>query len=272
MTEIETGTETVRATVRERVGIITLNRPERRNALHPDMYDAVPLLLDRFFADPDVGCILLTAAGTAFCAGGDVRAGRESAERSQAWSPSVAAATAMLTESARMVVMLHEGPKISIAALPGAAVGAGLAIALAADFRIAAESARLVPGWGPLAFSGDFGGTWFLSRLLGPARALRVLADDETLDAAVALELGLFDRVVPDTELPNAAFAWACTIANGPQTAQRYFKENVEQATRLTLREALPLEAERMVRSAHTEEHRDAVRRWMRAAAQKRTL
>jgi 2-(1,2-epoxy-1,2-dihydrophenyl)acetyl-CoA isomerase len=265
--EIETGTDTVRGEIRDGVGIVTLNRPARRNALHADMYDAVPRLLEQFFADSEVGCLLITGAGRAFCAGGDVRDGRRTREqRTDAPPSSVAQAAAMLADSARMVLLLHEGPKISIAALPGPAVGAGIGIALAADLRIAAESARLIPGWGKLAFSGDFGGPWFLTRFLGPSRALAVLADDEIIDAPSALQLGLFNRVVPDAELSDAAFAWARSIASGPRTAQRYFKENVQSATRLTLAEALPLESERMVRSALTDEHRDAVRRWLAAA------
>jgi 2-(1,2-epoxy-1,2-dihydrophenyl)acetyl-CoA isomerase len=271
MTELDTGTETVRGEVRDGVGIITFNRPERRNALHADMYDAVPRLLERLFADPDVGCILLTGAGTAFCAGGDVRDGDTRRSRADAPRPPISAeaAGAALAEHARMVVLLHEGPKISIAALPGPAVGAGIGIALAADLRIAAESARLVPGWGKLAFSGDFGGPWFLTQFLGASRALAILVDDETIDAAAALEVGLFNRVVPDAELPDAAFAWARSIAAGSQTAQRFMKENVQQAGRLSLREALPLESERMARSAMTDEHRAAVREWLAAAEAK---
>ena len=230
------------------------------------MYDAVPRLLERFFDDSEIGCVLLTGAGDAFCAGGDVRDGRRRRERTDAPRPSVEEAAAMLTRSARMVLLLHEGPKISIAALPGPAVGAGIGLALAADLRIAAESARLIPGWGKLAFSGDFGGTWFLTRFLGASRALAVLVDDETIDAPTALTLGLFNRVVADGELADAAFAWARSIASRPQTTLRYFKENVQQATRLTLRQALPSESERMVRSAQTDEHREAVRQWLAAA------
>jgi 2-(1,2-epoxy-1,2-dihydrophenyl)acetyl-CoA isomerase len=271
MTEIDTGTETVLGEIRDGVGVITLNRPDRRNALHAEMYDAVPRLLERFFDDAEVGCILLTGAGKAFCAGGDVRDGGTRRARSNEPRPPISAeeAGAALAEHARMVLMLHEGPKLSIAALPGPAVGAGIGIALAADLRIAAESARLIPGWGQLAFSGDFGGPWLLTQFLGASRALALLVDDETIDAATGLELGLFNRVVPDAELPDAAFTWARTLAAGPQTAQRFIKENVQQATRLTLREALPLESERMARSSLTAEHRDAVKRWMAAAAAK---
>lgn len=257
--EVETGTETVRAEVRDGVGVITLDRPERRNALHPEMYEAVPALVERFDGDDNIGCILLTAAGTAFCAGGDVRSGgRRDGERRA------------LADDARMVVAVYESPKISIAALPGPAVGAGIGIALCTDLRIAAASARLVPGWGRLGLSGDFGGPWFLARLLGPARALELLVTGSELDAASALALGLFNRVVPDDDLPDAAFAWARTIAAGPSTAYRLMKENVRHASDMKLGEALVAEATRMVEATQTEDHRRLVRAWLAAANAKR--
>jgi 2-(1,2-epoxy-1,2-dihydrophenyl)acetyl-CoA isomerase len=253
---VDTGTETVRAWVTDGVGAIELNRPERRNALHPDMYDAVPRLIQQFDGDDAVGCIVLTGAGAAFCAGGDVRAG---SDRDGAGSD--------LADNARMVVMLHESPKITLAALNGPAVGAGIGIALAADLRIAATSTRLVGGWVRLAFSGDFGGTWFLTRLLGPARALEFLVDNTPIDAETGLRLGLFNRVVPDDQLRDAALAWARAIAAGPQTAHRLLKENVRDAQHLGLREVLPLESDRMRRSAQTPDHRQAVKRWLEEAA-----
>ena len=262
------------AQVRDGVGVITLNRAERRNALHPEMLDAVPALVQRFSTDPEVGCILLTAAGTAFCAGGDVRDGID--RRRQAGSrladgavPDVEAAARALAHDARMVLALHESPTISLAALPGPAVGAGIGIALAADLRIAATSARLVPGWARLGFSGDFGGAWLLTRLIGPARTLELLVDGEGLDAATALGLGVFNRVVPGEELGEAAFEWARRIASGPRAAHASMKQNVAEPSVLSLREALPLEADRMARSGQTEDHRAAVRAWLEAATAK---
>ena len=176
----------------------------------------------------------------------------------------------MLARDARMVELLHGSSKVTLAALPGAAVGAGMSIALAADLRIAAQSSKLIPGWGRLGFSGDFGGTWFLTRLVGPAKALELLIDNTAIDAELALSLGLVNRVVPDDELRTAAMAWAVAIADGPRVAFGFFKENVQQAERLPLSEALPIESERMARSARTQDHRDAVKRWMEEAAAKR--
>jgi 2-(1,2-epoxy-1,2-dihydrophenyl)acetyl-CoA isomerase len=271
---IETGTATVRAQRVDGVGIITLHRPERRNALHVDMFDAVPRLLERFIGDPEVGCIMITGAGTAFCSGGDVGGGGSRRPAPPHDDPgsgrSVEDLGTMLARDARMVELLHGSPKVTLAALPGAAVGAGMSIALAADLRIASRSAMLIPGWGQLGFSGDFGGTWFLTRLVGPAKALEILLDDRPVGAEEALGLGLFNRLAPESELPAAALGWAVAIAAAPRIATRFMKENVQQAERLTLADALPLESERMARSALTEDHKRAVARWLEAARAKR--
>lgn len=264
---IDTGTDTVLAAVVDGAGLIMLNRPQRRNALHSDMYRAVPALLERFAGDDTVGAVLITGAGQAFCSGGDVRDGGSAKEvAADDRETQVAARAALLTDSARMVTLLHEMPKVTIAALPGAAVGAGMSIALAADLRIAAVSARLIPGWAKLAFSGDFGGAWFLSRLVGPSRALELLIAGQVIDAEAGLRLGLFNRVVDDAELPVAALRWAAEIASGPTSAFAATKANISDAQHMSLSDALPRESERMVRSALTDEHRDAVKAWLSAA------
>lgn len=271
---IDTGTETVLAQVVDGVGVITFNRPHRRNALHNEMYVAVPALLERFAADDAVGAVLITGSGSAFCAGGDVRDGG-SAREARGMDPEsgqeaqVKERGAMLADNARMVTLLHEMPKITIAALPGAAVGAGMSIALSTDLRIAARSAKLVPGWSKLAFSGDFGGAWFLTHLLGPSKALELLITDRPIDSETGAALGLFNRVVDDKELPAAALAWAAEIAAGPTAAFAGTKANVLDTQRLPLTEAVLAESERMVRSSLTAEHRAAVRAWMATAAQK---
>lgn len=267
---IDTGTETVLAEVVDGVGVITLNRPHRRNALHADMYVAVPRLLEQFAADDAVGCVLFTGAGGAFCAGGDVRDGGSAAKVAPGDRETVVRErSAMLADNARMAALLHSIPKVTIAALPGAAVGAGMSIALSADFRIAARSARLIPGWSKLAFSGDFGGAWFLTHLVGPSKALELLVADAPIDTVTGVELGLFNRVVDDADLPEAALAWAAQIAAGPTGAYAGAKANVLDAQRIPLEEALLLESERMVRSGMTQEHRDAVKAWLASASKK---
>ena len=267
---IDSGTDTIRSFIESGVGVIELNRPERRNALHPEMYDAIPRLVERYGSDDAVGCILLTGAGTAFCAGGDVRGG---GDRRHSGPPSHDRPQRRgdpLAHQARAVILLQESPKITMAALPGPAVGAGTSLALAADLRIAAESASLITGWARLAFSGDFGGTWLLTRMLGAPRALAALVDNATISSAEALALGLFNKVVPDEQLPAAAMAWARSIAAGPRTAFGFMKQNVRDATRLSLSEALPLESERQMLTRRTEDHREAVKRWLAEAETRR--
>jgi 2-(1,2-epoxy-1,2-dihydrophenyl)acetyl-CoA isomerase len=238
------------------------------------MYWAVPELVKQFEADERVRCILLTAAGTAFCAGGDVVAGVNRSQAEAAGQP--------LPEEkphppidpdlsvGAMVVLLHESPKVSIAAFNGPAVGAGVGVALCTDLRIAGESAKIIPGWGNLAFSGDFGGTYFLSRMMGPTLALEALIDNDTISSERMLALGMVNRVVPDADLEAEAMAWARKIADGPAMTWNFMKQNMWEAQRMTLREFLPREGERMGMSSQTEDHRNAVRRWLRAARAKR--
>ncbi|MFC9978570.1 enoyl-CoA hydratase-related protein [Gordonia sp. NPDC127522] len=259
-TVLETGTEVVSAMIVDRVGLVVLDQPDRRNALHPGMFETVPRLLEGFAADPEIGAVMITGAGTTFCAGGDVRRKVENA------GGTVAERTAGLTHNARMATLLSDISKVTIAALPGAAVGAGLSIALAADLRIAASSSKLIAGWGDLAFSGDFGGTWFLTRLLGPSRAMEFMVSGAPMTMPQAREWGLVNRVVPDAEFAAAALDWATAVAGGPRLAWAATKRNIGRATTMDLAQALPAESEEMVRSGLTDEHRDAVRAWVERA------
>jgi 2-(1,2-epoxy-1,2-dihydrophenyl)acetyl-CoA isomerase len=252
-----TGTDVVRVEIASRVAVITLNRPERRNALHYEMFDAIPRALDEFAARDDVGCIVLTGAGSAFCAGGDVTG---EGERPGFDRQNADAHVGKLLADAQLARLLHEHPKLTLAALNGAAVGAGMALALACDFRIAAQSARLIGGWAQLGFSGDFGGAWFLTQLVGPSRALELLVSGRPLSADAARDLGLVNRVVPDAEFADGWSAWAHELADGPTRAFTGMKANVHDALRLPLAEALPRETDRMSASARTSEHREARR------------
>jgi 2-(1,2-epoxy-1,2-dihydrophenyl)acetyl-CoA isomerase len=259
---VDTGTETVKIEVVDRVGIITLNRPERRNALHDDMYDPVISAVEAFAVAPDVGCVVVTGAGDAFCAGGDVRDG--SGRRTDGTKPTDQERASNLARNSRITVVLHEAPIITIAAVNGPAVGAGLAIALACDLRIAAPSARFITGWARLGFAGDMGGPWLLAHRLGPARALELLALNGGLDAAEATRLGLVDRLVAEgDDFESAWRSWAGEFAAGPQTAIGFMKQNVLNASRLTLSEAVHTEAEFQVASSRTDDHREGVRAWV---------
>jgi 2-(1,2-epoxy-1,2-dihydrophenyl)acetyl-CoA isomerase len=256
-TDLPTGTDVVTIARHGRVAVITLDRPDRRNALHPEMRDPITRALEEFATRDDVGCVVLTGAGTAFCAGGDVKG--DVVERARL-APD--ARVSALLADAQLSRLLHEHPKLTVAAINGPAVGAGMSLALACDLRIAAESARLRTGWARLAFSGDFGAAWFLTRLVGPSRALDLLVSDATLDAREAHALGLVNRVATDAEFATAWMAWAQDLAAGPTSAITGMKANVHDALRLSLADALPRETERMVASGGTDDHREAVRAW----------
>ena len=243
------------------IGCITLNRPEKRNALHPDMHSAIVGALDDWSEDAGVRCVVLTGAGKGFCAGGDVRAGRA---RNPDGSPlSIDDATEALLEQARTAQRIYECPRPTIAAVNGAAVGAGMALALACDLRVLARGARLIPGWAPLAFTGDFGGPWFLTRLVGPARAFEILAANRTIDASTAALLGLADDVLDDDGFEEAWRRYARPFVDGPQGALSGMKANIREAQELSLHDYLPGETSRQVHSGRTAEHRAAVRAWI---------
>jgi 2-(1,2-epoxy-1,2-dihydrophenyl)acetyl-CoA isomerase len=252
-----TGTDVVTVELHDRVAVITLNRPDRRNALHHEMHGPMTRALEEFAARDDVGCVVLTGAGSAFCAGGDVKG--DLVERAKLTAEERVAA---LLADAQIVQHLYQFPKLTVAAVNGPAVGAGMALALACDLRIAASSAQLVTGWARLAFSGDYGGSWFLTHLVGPSRALELLASNASLDAEEARALGLVNRVVPDAEFTDAWMAWAREFASGPTGAISGMKANVHDALRLSLADALPGETERMVASGRSAEHREAFRAW----------
>ena len=173
---IETGTDDLLAHVDGAVGVISFNRPERRNALSAAMYSGFNAALPLLAADPEVRVVLLTGTGGAFCAGGDVKGMHEShSGHSDGGRPTFSGpeeAIADLRARHRWVSLaLHEFPKPVVAALPGAAAGAGFSIALAADIRLAAERAIIVPAFANVGASGDFGGSWFLTHLVGTAKA-----------------------------------------------------------------------------------------------------
>jgi enoyl-CoA hydratase/carnithine racemase len=256
---IDTGTNELLCTVRDRVAIITLNRPEARNALSDHLTPALRTMIRTCGEDPNVGVLLITGAGTAFCAGGDVKgmgANRSAAKQAMSFDDKVAD----LQERQRLLTgALVSVRKPTIAALPGAAAGAGLAIAMACDIRIAAESAFVTTGYLRVGLSGDYGIAWLLTRLVGTSRARELMFTGEKVDAKRAESIGLVNRVVPDAKLRDEAFALAKSIAEGPTIALRYMKDNLDEALAFDFATARDHEAERLIRTAATADHREAV-------------
>ncbi len=237
------------------VATLTMNRPERRNALSPAMLEALAEALPRLAADAGVGVVVLTGSAPAFCAGGDVKAMAEGREFA---ADTLEEKTQLLRRSMEVSRWLHDMPKPTIAQVGGAAAGAGLSLALACDMRIAGMSARFTTAFARVGYSGDFGGSYFLTRLVGTAKARELYFTADLLDAREALALGLVNRVVADDELAAETRALAARLAHGPTVALRYIKRNMNAAETGSLEALLDLEALHHSRCGMTEDHREA--------------
>jgi 2-(1,2-epoxy-1,2-dihydrophenyl)acetyl-CoA isomerase len=248
--------------ISESVATLTLNRPDRLNALSIPMTDGLLEALPRLARDNAVGVIVLTGSGRAFCAGGDVKSMVEGrVERSNE--------EAVSNLRARMEVsqLLHEIAKPTIAMVNGPAAGAGMALALACDLRIAAQSARFITAFANVGFSGDFGGSYFLSKLVGTGKARELYYTAEPLDAAQALALGVVNRVVADADLHASTIQLAQKLARGPRIALALMKQNFNAAETGTLAQLLDLEARGQIETGRTDDHKEAARAFVEKRA-----
>ncbi|WP_136660645.1 enoyl-CoA hydratase [Nitratireductor sp. XY-223] len=261
MTEkvIETGTPTLICSVSNRVATIAFNYPEKKNAMAREMMSALGETLTRIESDSDIRTVVLTGKGGAFCSGGDV--GGMGSALGGGREPDAEALIAHIRKSQTAgTFRIYEFPKPVIAALPGAAAGAGMSLALACDIRVCAESGFLLPAFGKIGLSGDHGGSWLLSRLVGPGRAREIYFTNRRILPDEGLALGLFNQVVPDEELVSATKELAEKIAGFAPLALRYMKENHNRAGFCDFRTALDWEADRMIRTMLSEDHREGVR------------
>ncbi len=252
---IDTGSEQLLGRLEDRVAVLTLNRPEARNALTWELKEALVRTVPRLGADPAVGCLLLTGAGGAFCAGGDTknmqREGRP---------PSPEERKRILRFEHSLPAAIHRLEKPVVAALPGPAAGAGFSLALSCDLRIAAASAFVTTSYARLGLTGDYGGSWFLTALVGTAKARELYFTGDRVSAEECERLGIVNRVVPDADLEKESLALAKRIAAGPPIALRLMKDNLNRAQREDLQSCLDAEAERMVQSAQTDDYLEAVK------------
>ena len=221
------------------VATITLNRPERRNALTFEVYDELRHAFRALDREPGVRAVVLTGAGTAFCTGGDVR---------DIIGPLLDMDARELLEFTQMtcdlIAAMRECGKPIVGALNGTVAGAGAVIATACDVRVAAESARIAYLFTRVGLSGaDMGIAWLLPRIIGLGRATELLMTGEFIDAREAFRLGLYHRVVPDGEALAAGTKWAARLAAGPAAALSVTKRALEREAHMALREALAEEA-----------------------------
>jgi 2-(1,2-epoxy-1,2-dihydrophenyl)acetyl-CoA isomerase len=233
---------------------LTLNRPERLNALSPAMTAGLREALERLSTDPGCGAIVIAGAGRGWCAGGDVKT-MESRGRDQSFEDRVEG----LRHAHQLPLFVRRMPKVVIASINGPVAGAGLGLALACDLRIAGKSARFGTAFARIGYSGDWGGSWSLTRLVGTAKARELYFTADLIGAEEAGRLGIVNRVVADEELHTETMALAARIADGPRVALGYMKANLLAAETESFQTVLDLEAEHQARCAYTEDHKEAV-------------
>jgi len=234
---------------------ITMNRPDRRNALNPEMTRGLVEAALRASEDHEVRAVLLRGAGGTFCVGGDVKSMAEG----RAPLPFEAKLT-NLRRGMEVSRILHEMPKPVVAQLDGAAAGAGLSIALACDLRVAGASVKITTAFAKVGLSGDYGGTYFLTHLIGSARARELYLTSPVLSAQEAYALGMVTLVVPDAEVETSARELAMSLAQGPSVTLGYIKRNINNAEHLSLEACFDAEAIHHTRSGETADHKEAAK------------
>lgn len=259
-TKIDTGTNDLLATLDAGVLTLTLNRPEARNAMTRAMNTALQQQLASAELDPAVKCVVLTGAGTGFCAGGDVKSMAATGDGTVGAQTIDEAIQRQRINQRATAGKLFKMPKPTIAALPGAAAGAGFALALACDLRIMASTAILTTAFARVGFSGDYGGSYFLTQLVGTAKARELYYLSDRVTAEDALRLGLANWVCAPEDLAAKTREIATRLSAGPTVAYRYMKENLNRALAGEVDECLDLEATHHIHCGQTEDHREAAK------------
>jgi 2-(1,2-epoxy-1,2-dihydrophenyl)acetyl-CoA isomerase len=243
----------VRLEIRERVAHLTLDRPDRGNAIHLEMAQELADTAARLADDPGVGAVLLRGTGQHFCFGGDVKTFATFGDRLPQYLRPVATALHLaVSRLARSDVPL-------VAAVQGAAAGAGMSLACAADFVLAADSARFRMAYTRIGLSVDGGSSYFLPRIVGARRALDLMLTNRTLDAAEACDWGIVTRVVPAADLDREAEAFAATLARGATGALRAAKRLVRDSWNDSLETQLEYETREIVEKARSADAREGI-------------
>jgi 2-(1,2-epoxy-1,2-dihydrophenyl)acetyl-CoA isomerase len=251
----------IQTQVADRIATLNFNRPEKLNALGAELIAGSIETLRAWSADPNVGAIVVTGSGRAFCAGGDVSTMAKDSEHS------LEEKIDRLREWQELSWLLYNMPKVTIAAVNGFAMGAGLGVCLACDLRIASDQAKFGTAYAKVGYGGDFGTTWLLTRYAGAPKAKELMFLGDIIDAAEAHRIGLINRVVPHDQFESEVRQWAARIAAGPLTSFRYMKANINFATHTDFRTLLDREAETHLRCGETEDHKEGVRAFLEKRA-----
>jgi 2-(1,2-epoxy-1,2-dihydrophenyl)acetyl-CoA isomerase len=249
--------------VKDGIATLTLNRPERLNALGDTLRDDLHDAIVKSSVDPEVRVIVVTGAGKGFCAGGDVKAMNENREagRERPILDKVA------PSRDRTLLAMQDAPQPIIAAVNGAAAGAGMNLALACDIRIASSAARFAQAFVRRGLHPDWGGTYFLPRIVGMAKAAEMIFTGDLIDADEALRLGIVSRVVAPEELMPAVHELARKIAAGPPVAIRLARRALYHNAECDLRQALEFETFAQNVCQDTEDAREGIRAFVEKRA-----
>jgi enoyl-CoA hydratase/carnithine racemase len=249
--------------VKDGIATLTLNRPERLNALGDTLRDDLHDAIVRSSVDPEVRVIVVSGAGKGFCAGGDVKAMNENREagRERPILEKVA------PSRDRTLLAMQDAPQPIIAAVNGAAAGAGMNLALACDIRIASSAARFAQAFVRRGLHPDWGGTYFLPRIVGMAKAAEMIFTGDLIDADEALRLGIVSRVVAPEELMPAVHELARKIAAGPPVAIRLARRALYHNAECDLRQALEFETFAQNVCQDTEDAREGIRAFVEKRA-----
>lgn len=246
------------------IAVLVMNRPERMNALNNELAAALNNTLQKIAKDTSIRVVVLTGAGRAFCAGGDLGAigkGRETNNVNQL--------EPLLRAGMGMVVTMRTMPQPVIAGVNGAAAGAGMNVALAADIRISAEEATFGQNFAKVGLFPDYGGTYFLPELVGPSKAAEMFYTGGMIDAKTALRLGLVSRVVPSPQLEAEVKSLAQKIAGGPPLAIRAVKKALFADQKEALERALENEVEHQMKCFASEDCLEGVHAFFEKRAPK---
>ncbi|MCH1459730.1 MAG: enoyl-CoA hydratase [Luminiphilus sp.] len=256
---IDTGTDHLLANLTGGILTLTFNRPEARNALSSELLQALGSQLADGEINPEVRCVVITGTGAAFCAGGDVKAMSETNSNGAKSTLDTLIQRQRLNQRATSG-RLYKMPKPTLAVLPGPAAGAGLSIALACDLRIMSSTAFMITAFAKVGFAGDYGGSLFMSQLVGTAKARELYFLSDRISAKEAEDLGLTNWVVEPEALQESAAGIAQKLANGPTVAYSYMKENLARAlTSADVHDCLDLEASHHIHCGGTDDHKNAV-------------
>ena len=261
--ELDTGTRQLLSHIHGNIGIITLNRPESKNALSDELTPALRSQISNLNIDDRVNALIITGSGDAFCAGGDVKSMNASTSNKESWTKESSEEEVIKNLQNKQMTLTHalyNFSKPTIAALPGAAAGAGLSIALTCDFRYVNENAFAIAGYGRIALTGDYGMSWLLPKIVGLSKAKDMMLSNSKISAKEGLNIGLFDKIIKGDELLKFSLEYANILSTFSPLALKAMKNNIQSSTEISLEESLNQEAIELIKASKSNDHKEGIR------------